>query len=84
MGFWCGLFFGVFLITADASWIESNSYKVNPRYLFNRILMLFCCGASGSFLSVIGDLVLEWLFFSKMLLMRRLEDETKQQVDKKA
>ncbi|MDR0705167.1 MAG: DUF1360 domain-containing protein [Planctomycetaceae bacterium] len=78
MGFWCGLFCGVFLITADASWIEPNSYKINPRYLFNRILMLFCCGAAGSFLSVIGDIFLEWLFFSKMLLMRRFEDEEHQ------
>jgi hypothetical protein len=40
--------------------------------------MLFCCGAAGSFLSVIGDIFLEWLFFSKMLLMRRFEDEEHQ------
>jgi hypothetical protein len=78
MGFWCGLFCGVFLITSDASWIEPNNYQINPCYLFNRILMLFCCGAAGSFLSVIGDIFLEWLFFSKMLLMHRFEDEEHQ------
>jgi len=72
-GFWCGLFCGIFFVTSDTSWVWLNS--IGPRHLFNRILMLFCCGAAGSFLSVIGDIFVEWLFFSKMLLMRRFEDE---------
>jgi hypothetical protein len=72
-GFWSGLFCGIFFITSDTCWIWLNS--ISNRYLFNRILMLFCCGAAGSFLSVVGDIFLEWLFFSKMLLMRQFEDE---------
>ncbi|MDR2754617.1 MAG: DUF1360 domain-containing protein [Planctomycetaceae bacterium] len=75
-GFWCGLFCGIFFITSDTCWIWLTS--INNRYLFNRILMLFCCGVAGSFLSVVGDIFIEWLFFSKMLLMRRFEDEERQ------
>ncbi|MDR3198187.1 MAG: hypothetical protein LBU34_10000 [Planctomycetaceae bacterium] len=75
-GFWCGLFCGIFFITSDTNWVWLKS--ISNRYFFNRILMLFCCGAAGSFLSVIGDIFLEWLFFSKMLLMRRFEDEERQ------
>ncbi|MDR0336546.1 MAG: DUF1360 domain-containing protein [Planctomycetaceae bacterium] len=75
-GFWCGIFCGFFFITSDTCWVWLNN--IHNRYLFNRILMLFCCGAAGSFLSVVGDIFLEWLFFSKMLLMRRFEDEEQQ------
>ncbi|MDR0610199.1 MAG: DUF1360 domain-containing protein [Planctomycetaceae bacterium] len=76
MGFWCGLFCGVFFITSDTCWVWLKS--VGNRYLFNRILMLFCCATAGSFLSMVGDIFIDWLFFSKMLLMRRFEDEEHQ------
>jgi hypothetical protein len=83
MGFWCGLFCGVFFITSDTCWLgfyeravpEVIPNEFNGRYLFNRILMLFCCGTAGSFFSVAGDIFVEWLFYSKMLLMRRFDDE---------
>lgn len=71
MGFWCGLFCGFFLITSDTFWIWGGLSSL--RYLFNRLLMLFCCGAAGSFLASLGDLTIDWLFFSKESAFRAVQ-----------
>ena len=67
-GFWCGVFCGLFLLTSEIFW--SWGGLIDPVYLINRILMLFCCGAAGSFLAMVGDIFGEWLFFSKELTAR--------------
>lgn len=73
-GFWCGLFCGFFLLTSDSVWIGFSF--MGPRLLFNRILMLFCCGLAGSFLASVGDILIEWMFFSKLRKERWiLEDD---------
>ncbi len=72
-GFWCGLFCGLFFVTSDSCWISLNDLGL--RQMFNRLLMLFCCGATGSFLSPLADVLLDWLFYSKVLRGRKLEDD---------
>ncbi|GHT43019.1 hypothetical protein FACS189443_6590 [Planctomycetales bacterium] len=39
-----------------------------------QILFWFCCGAAGSFLSSFADVVLEWVFYNKMVALRNLEE----------
>lgn len=63
MGFWSGLFCGLFLVTSDSLRFGPDANVA--RIIINRMLMLFCCGVAGSFLSMAGNLLLEWLFFSK-------------------
>lgn len=72
-GFWCGVLCGLFLVSSDTAWASLS--EPGLRQLVNRLLMLFCCGAAGSFLSPLADVLLEWLFYSKILMVRRLEDE---------
>ena len=72
-GFWCGMFCGLVFITSDTYWV--NLENVGIRYLGNRILMLFCCGAVGSFLAPLGDLSIQWLFCVKELRVRDLETD---------
>ncbi len=71
-GFWCGLFCGCFLVSSDGFWAGLDGLGL--RQTVNRVLMLFCCGAAGSFLAPLGDVLLEWLFLSKTLMVRHLED----------
>lgn len=73
MGFWSGLFCGLFLLTSDTFALEKGSSLL----LFNRLFMFFCCGAAGSFLSMFADFLLNWLFFSKLYFERQISfDET--------
>ncbi|MCL2742717.1 MAG: hypothetical protein FWE67_02590 [Planctomycetaceae bacterium] len=66
-GFWCGLFCGLFLLTSENFLPGSAlSQKQILIFSFNRIIMLFCCGTAGSFLSMLGHFTLNWLFFSKL------------------
>ncbi len=71
-GFWCGLFCGLFFVSSDCCRVGLD--ELGLRQIVNRGLMLFCCGAAGSFLSPLGDVLLDWLFYSKVLLVRRLEE----------
>ena len=71
MGFWCGLFCGLFLVTSDTFWVGGNFWGI--RFLLNRFLLLFCCGAAGSLSAMIVDLVLLWIFSAKELAARTLE-----------
>lgn len=68
MGFWSGLFCGLFLLTTETSYLEQGG----PIMIFNRLLMLLCCGTASSFLSMLSDLFLSWLFVSKLYLERQL------------
>ncbi len=78
-GFWCGLFCGLFFVSSDTSWVSLGGLGL--RQIVNRVLMLFCCGAAGSFLAPLGDVLLDGLFYSKVLLVRRLEDLDRRQAE---
>ncbi len=80
MGFWCGLFCGFFLLTSDGYWMRDFGL----RFVFNRSLMLFCCGAAGSFLSSVADIFLEWLFFSKILRERTVIADDRRRVQEES
>lgn len=76
-GFWCGVVCGLFLVTSDGHWnslAETGTLAGIP-YLFNRALMLLCCGAAGSFLAPLGDSLVEWMFCTRVLRSRELEDD---------
>lgn len=79
-GFWCGLFCGFFLLTSDSVWIGFSS--MGPRLLFNRILMLFCCGLAGSFLASVGDILVEWMFFSKLRKERWILEDDRRRAER--
>ena len=68
-GFWCGLFCGLFLLSSDAFWITEG----DGRQAVNRLVMWFCCGLGGSFLSSLGCNVIDWVFYRKMNALRLLE-----------
>ena len=88
-GFWCGLFCGLFLVTSDhfmlASpsnnmWFDGLWTQFKQVYLhkmpgWNRLLMWFCCGLGGSFLSALGCNLIDWIFYRKMNALRRLEEQ---------
>lgn len=78
-GFWCGIFCGLFLISSDGIWVSLGS--IGLRHLVNRVLMLFCCGAVSSFLSPLGDMLLEWLFCVKELRVRELEADDRRRAE---
>lgn len=78
-GFWCGLFCGLFLLTSDSSRLAADALQTPLSVLifsFNRIIMLFCCGTAGSFLSMLGHFALNWLFFSKLYFEQKSALET--------
>ncbi len=70
MGFWCGLFCGLFLISHESVWIPWSGLSL--RVVLNRILMLFCCGAAGSFLAPLGNTLCDLIFFTKELSIQKL------------
>ena len=43
--------------------------------IVNRLLMWFCCGVGGSFLSALGCNVIDWVFYRKMNALRQLEEQ---------
>ncbi len=69
-GFWCGLFCGLFLVTHESVWISWSN--LHSHILLNRVLMLFCCGAAGSFLAPLGNALCDWIFFAKEGLIQKL------------
>lgn len=80
-GFWCGLFCGLFLITADG-YVLWHLIARTPQYsdsamlvVFNKVMMLFCCGVAGSFSAMLGDVLFETLYFTKEYTARRLHEE---------
>ncbi|MDR2643315.1 MAG: DUF1360 domain-containing protein [Planctomycetaceae bacterium] len=88
-GFWCGLFCGLLILTPDilhvniVAGISNDALKDAKNYsfficlitLFRWIMLLFCCGAAGSFLAPLGDLLLQWIFISKELVAKQLLPE---------
>jgi hypothetical protein len=68
-GFWCGLFCGLLIIPLETCWIER--FDMLPRLL----LTWFCCGLGGSFLSALGCISIEWVFYHKMNALRKLEEQ---------
>ena len=70
-GFWCGLFCGLFLLSSDALWMTGTDI----RQMVNRLLMWFCCGLGGSFLSPLGCNVIDWVFYYAMSARRHLEEQ---------
>lgn len=77
-GFWCGIFCGLFLVTSDTFW-SGFAFFLGPRYLLNRLMMLFCCGLASSFLAPLGNHWLDGLFFSKELHARQLMSPNEEQ-----
>ncbi|MDR3232195.1 MAG: hypothetical protein LBT46_00760 [Planctomycetaceae bacterium] len=83
-GFWCGLFCGILLLTPDASVLIqfslqfSQTYQLSEGHLLilslHYLLVWFCCGAAGSFAASFGDILLEWVFYNKMVALRELEE----------
>lgn len=84
-GFWCGIFCGFFLLTSDVLMsgytmqITQTSANFNNWLpLFNNIkivrwiMLLFCCGLTGSFLAPLGDLLLQWIYIAKELMTKQL------------
>ncbi|MDR3182629.1 MAG: DUF1360 domain-containing protein [Planctomycetaceae bacterium] len=76
-GFWCGLFCGILMLTPDANVLlqlgkedKLGQYVVLPVHY---LLLWFCCGTAGSFAASLGDIVLEWVFYHKMVALRNLE-----------
>ena len=85
-GFWCGLFCGLFLVTAtgnfwfvdDGRFVPEGFWSRAPiidRDVVNFLLMWFCCGLGGSFLSAFGCNVIDWVFYHKMNALRQLEEQ---------
>jgi hypothetical protein len=64
-GFWCGIFCGLILLSSD-SFAGTG---------VNRLLMWFCCGLGGSFLSAFGCNMLDLVFYHKMNALRQLEEQ---------
>ncbi|MDR0870990.1 MAG: DUF1360 domain-containing protein [Planctomycetaceae bacterium] len=81
-GFWCGIFCGLFLVSSDfAAWLLVPQSSVAFIVLVNRLLMLFCCGAAGSFSAMLGDVLFETLYFSKEYTARKLHEEEHQHTE---
>jgi hypothetical protein len=70
-GFWCGLFCGLLFIPLENCGITEFDLRLLPRLL----LMWFCCGLGGSFLSSLGCNVIDWVFYRKMNALRQLEEQ---------
>jgi hypothetical protein len=90
-GFWCGIFCGLFVLTSDIlyshtlyssfysdSVLPNNLVTTSLRLLacFHCVMLLFCCGAAGSFLAPFGDLLLSWIYVSKELKAKQLLSES--------
>jgi hypothetical protein len=90
-GFWCGIFCGLFVLTSDvfysltlySSFYSSTVLSNEPVTISLRLLaclhcvmLLFCCGAAGSFLAPLGDLLLSWIYVSKELKAKQLLSES--------
>ena len=80
-GFWCGLFCGLFLYTSDSYLVM---HAKNDGQVVNRLLMLFCCGVGGSFLSALGCNYIEWVFYRKMNALRQLEEQDMMLAERRA
>ncbi|MDR1483728.1 MAG: DUF1360 domain-containing protein [Planctomycetaceae bacterium] len=86
-GFWCGIFCGLFILlthflqTVFLSGALPVSLRSEPTFFIcfvgflHRVMLLFCCGAAGSFLAPLGDLLLQWIFISKELATKKLLPE---------
>jgi len=61
-GFWCGLFCGLILFP----------YGITKA---NLLLVWFCYGLGGSFLSALGCNLIDWIFYRKMNALRYLEEQ---------
>lgn len=72
-GFWCGLFCGFFYLTSDTVWLGYHFWF--PRFLFNRFLMLLCCGLAGSFLAFCFDILAEYVATGTICMKRRLAEQ---------
>ena len=73
-GFWCGLFCGLFLLTSDFLWGNTGG-RMHDVQVLNRLLMWFCCGVGGSFVSALGCNLIDWVFYHKMNALRHLEEQ---------
>jgi hypothetical protein len=89
-GFWCGLFCGLMFLLSGFETLTPQPIEKIPSvsfhlvgwalyldhflYCLKYILLLFCCGTAGSFLSSFADVVLEWVFYNKMVALRNLEE----------
>ncbi|MDR1479797.1 MAG: hypothetical protein LBJ00_12760 [Planctomycetaceae bacterium] len=80
-GFWCGLFCGLFVLASDilySGYVFVGGVVTLGVFLlvvFRWVMLLFCCGAAGSFLAPLGDLLLQWIYVSKELTAKQLSSE---------
>jgi hypothetical protein len=94
-GFWCGLFCGLFLVSSEPFLLHSNpnvwfdSSWTQFRLVYNnlsgwnRLLLWFCCGLGGSFLSALGCNLIDWVFYRKMNALRQLEEQDRVQAQRR-
>ena len=66
-GFWCGLFCGLIFVLPELHAIVAFDH------ILYHLLKWFCCGVGGSFLAALGCNAVEWIFYHKMSVLRRLE-----------
>jgi hypothetical protein len=97
-GFWCGLFCGLFLVAqCDFSMLYKpiGVEAVDGGFRWKKIgldfhqaayflLMWFCCGLGGSFLSALGCNAIDWVFYRKMNALRQLEEQDIMLADRRA
>ena len=63
-------------IESTISTVPKIESKVESNFLvMNRLLMWFCCGVGGSFLSAFGSHAIEWVFYRKMNALRQWEEQ---------
>jgi hypothetical protein len=76
-GFWCGLFCGLFFVSSNCLTVGlvPPGWKGTGLPLLHYLLMWFCCGLGGSFLSALGCNVIDWVFYRKMNALRQLEEQ---------
>lgn len=83
-GFWCGLFCGYFFFSSGFDYININKgnfvdvdelRELKERLQYSRIILVFCCGLAGSYLSAFGCNAVDWIFYRKMNALRQLEEQ---------